>query len=155
MVDDALVDFPDSDDLMTAIVLSASPQKVVAERQNGERIEITGEGNNSYGSGRLAKWRSSLDPVRFRRQAKYFSYHTNSIAVNIHPINKRSCSCKRWENRRQEYFCSPKGHRCKLHSDKHSAGQSTTVPRCCYSQHYSTPAKKGIGISAFPGQRRY
>ncbi len=66
MVDDALVDFPDSDDLMTAIVLSASPQKVVAERQNGERIEITGEGLKPAQSGLSAK---APPNIRIRRGA--------------------------------------------------------------------------------------
>ncbi len=66
MVDDALVDFPDSDDLMTAIVLSATPQKVVAERQNGERIEITGEGLKPAQSGLSAK---APPNIRIRRGA--------------------------------------------------------------------------------------
>lgn len=66
MVDEALVDFPDSDDLMTAIVLSSSPQKVVAERQNGERIEITGEGLKPAQSGLSPK---APPNIRIRRGA--------------------------------------------------------------------------------------
>lgn len=65
-VDDALVDFPDSDDLMTAIVLNASPQKVVAERQNGDRIEITGEGLKPAQSGLSPK---APPNIRIRRGA--------------------------------------------------------------------------------------
>ena len=65
-VDDALVEFPDSDDLMTAIVLSASPQKVVAERQNGDRIEITGDGLKPAQSGLSPK---APPNIRIRRGA--------------------------------------------------------------------------------------
>lgn len=66
MVDEALVDFPDSDDLMTAIVLSATPQKVLAERQNGDRIEITGEGLKPAQSGLSPK---APPNIRIRRGA--------------------------------------------------------------------------------------
>jgi penicillin-binding protein 1A len=44
VIDDALVDHPDNDDLMAAVVLQASAKKVTAVRQNGETIEITGAG---------------------------------------------------------------------------------------------------------------
>ncbi len=43
-IDDALDDYPDNGDLMSAVVLDADPKKIVALRQNGESIEITGEG---------------------------------------------------------------------------------------------------------------
>ena len=43
-IDDALDDYPDNGDLLTAVVLDADPKKIVAMRQNGESIEITGEG---------------------------------------------------------------------------------------------------------------
>ncbi len=43
-IDDALDDYPDNGDLMTAIVLEVDLKKVLAMRQNGEPLEITGEG---------------------------------------------------------------------------------------------------------------
>ncbi len=66
VIEDTLLDYPDSDDLMTAVVLSATPQKVVAERQSGERIEITGEGLRPAQSGLSAK---AAPNIRIRRGA--------------------------------------------------------------------------------------
>ncbi len=43
-IDDALAEHPDNGDLLAAVVLEAGPRKVVATRQSGELIEITGEG---------------------------------------------------------------------------------------------------------------
>lgn len=43
-IDEVLNDFPDNDDLQSAVVLEASPRKVVAVRQDGEPFEITGDG---------------------------------------------------------------------------------------------------------------
>lgn len=43
-IDDALEDHPDNGDVMSAVVLEASARKVVAIRQNSERITITGTG---------------------------------------------------------------------------------------------------------------
>ncbi|MBU6437204.1 MAG: penicillin-binding protein, partial [Betaproteobacteria bacterium] len=43
-IDDALADRPDTDDIVPAVVTEASPKKVVAVRQNGEAVTITGEG---------------------------------------------------------------------------------------------------------------
>ncbi|TFY99600.1 penicillin-binding protein 1A [Ramlibacter rhizophilus] len=43
-VDDVLADHPDNGDVLAAVVLEATPRKVVAVRQSGEPIEITGEG---------------------------------------------------------------------------------------------------------------
>jgi penicillin-binding protein 1A len=43
-IDDALDEHPDNGDLMSALVLDVTPKKVLATRQNGEAIEITGEG---------------------------------------------------------------------------------------------------------------
>jgi penicillin-binding protein 1A len=43
-IDDALVDYPDADDIFSAIVLEASPKKVVAVRQSAETVEITSDG---------------------------------------------------------------------------------------------------------------
>ncbi len=43
-VDDALDEHPDNGDLLTALVLEATPRKVMAMRRGGETLEITGEG---------------------------------------------------------------------------------------------------------------
>ena len=48
---DALVDHPDNDDVMAAVVLEANPKKIVAMRQSGERLEITGDGLRPAQSG--------------------------------------------------------------------------------------------------------
>ncbi len=50
-IDEALDDHPDNGDVMSAIVLDASPKKISAIRQNGEAIEITGEGLKPAQSG--------------------------------------------------------------------------------------------------------
>jgi len=50
-VDEALNEHPDSDDLLSAVVLDANPRKVVAVRQDGEPFEITGEGLRPATSG--------------------------------------------------------------------------------------------------------
>ncbi|OGO97156.1 MAG: penicillin-binding protein [Curvibacter sp. GWA2_64_110] len=50
-IDDALDDFPDNGDLMSAVVLEADPKKIVAVRQNGEAVEITGDGLRPAQSG--------------------------------------------------------------------------------------------------------
>lgn len=50
-IDDALNERPDNDDLLSAVVLSASPRKVVAIRQDGDPFEITGEGLRPATSG--------------------------------------------------------------------------------------------------------
>ena len=50
-IDDALNERPDNDDLLSAVVLSASPRKVVAIRQDGDPFEITGEGLRPAASG--------------------------------------------------------------------------------------------------------
>ena len=50
-IDDALADHPDNGDVMSAVVLQASAKKVVAERANGETVEITGEGLKPAQSG--------------------------------------------------------------------------------------------------------
>ena len=43
-IDDALEDHPDNGDVLSAVVLSADARRVLATRQNGEPIEVTGEG---------------------------------------------------------------------------------------------------------------
>ena len=51
VIDDTLADHPDNGDVMSAMVLEASPRKIVAARQNGDNIEITGEGLKPAQSG--------------------------------------------------------------------------------------------------------
>src|SRR6185295_6190259 len=43
-IDDALAEHPDNGDVMSAVVMEAGPKKIIAVRQNGEQLEITGEG---------------------------------------------------------------------------------------------------------------
>jgi penicillin-binding protein 1A len=50
-IDDALDDHPDNGDVMAAIVLEADSKRIKAVRQNGEQIEITGEGLKPAQSG--------------------------------------------------------------------------------------------------------
>lgn len=50
-VAEALSDHPANDELLPAVVLSADPKKVVAALQNGDSIEITGEGLKPATSG--------------------------------------------------------------------------------------------------------
>ncbi len=50
-IDDALADNPDNGDIMSAVVLEASPKRVLAMRQNSETVEITGEGLKPAQSG--------------------------------------------------------------------------------------------------------
>ncbi len=50
-VAEALVDHPDNDDLRAAVVLEASPRKVVAVLQDGEEITVTGDGLKPVASG--------------------------------------------------------------------------------------------------------
>ncbi len=50
-IDDALADNPDNGDVMSAVVLEASPKRILAIRQNSETLEITGEGLKPAQSG--------------------------------------------------------------------------------------------------------
>ena len=50
-IDEVLDDHPDNGDVMSAVVLEASPKKIVAVRQNAEQIEITGDGLKPAQSG--------------------------------------------------------------------------------------------------------
>ncbi len=50
-IDEALSDHPDNGDVMSAIVLDATPKKISAIRQNGDSVEITGEGLKPAQSG--------------------------------------------------------------------------------------------------------
>jgi penicillin-binding protein 1A len=54
-VGQALADHPDNDDLRSAVVLEASPTKVVAMLQNGDTITVTGDGLKPVTSGLSAK----------------------------------------------------------------------------------------------------
>ncbi len=50
-IDDTLDEFPDNGDVLAAVVLDANPKKITAVRQNGEPIDITGEGLKPAQSG--------------------------------------------------------------------------------------------------------
>jgi penicillin-binding protein 1A len=50
-IEDALAEHPDNGDVMAAVVLEANPKKIVAERQNGEQVDIVGEGLKPAQSG--------------------------------------------------------------------------------------------------------
>jgi penicillin-binding protein 1A len=50
-IEDALAEHPDNGDVMAAVVLEANPKKIVAERQNGEHVEIVGDGLKPAQSG--------------------------------------------------------------------------------------------------------
>ncbi len=54
-IDDALSDHPDNGDVLAAVVLSANPKKVVVVRQDGQPIEVTGDGLKPVQSGLAAK----------------------------------------------------------------------------------------------------
>ncbi len=65
-IDDVLDDHPDNGDLLSAVVLEASPKKVVVTRGNGDNIEITGEGLKPVQSGLSDK---AAPAIRLRRGA--------------------------------------------------------------------------------------
>ena len=65
-IDDALADNPDNGDIMSAVVLEATSKKIVAMRQNSERVEITGEGLKPAQSGLSDK---AAPNIRIRRGA--------------------------------------------------------------------------------------
>ncbi|PIT74096.1 penicillin-binding protein 1A [Limnohabitans sp. G3-2] len=50
-IDDALEEHPDNGDVLSAVVLEASPRKVVVIRQNGEQITLSGDGLKPAQSG--------------------------------------------------------------------------------------------------------
>jgi penicillin-binding protein 1A len=50
-IDEALEEHPDNGDVLSAVVLEASPKKVVVVRQNGEQITISGDGLKPAQSG--------------------------------------------------------------------------------------------------------
>ncbi|MBV8621445.1 MAG: penicillin-binding protein 1A [Curvibacter sp.] len=65
-IDDAFADHPDNGDVMTAVVLDASPRKITAVRPNGDSVEITGEGLRPAQSGLSDK---APPHIRIRRGA--------------------------------------------------------------------------------------
>ena len=65
-IDEALADNPDNGDVMSAVVLEANGRRVVALRQNSERIEITGEGLRPAQSGLADK---AAPNIKLRRGA--------------------------------------------------------------------------------------
>ncbi len=65
-VDEALGDHPDNGDVLAAVVLEASPKKIVAVRQSGETLEISGEGLRPAQSGLSDK---AAPNIRIRRGA--------------------------------------------------------------------------------------
>ena len=50
-IDEVLDDHPDNGDVMSAVVLEATPKKIVAIRQNAEQLEIAGDGLKPAQSG--------------------------------------------------------------------------------------------------------
>jgi penicillin-binding protein 1A len=50
-IEDALIERPDADDIFAAVVTEASPKKVVAVRQSGETVEMTGDNLRNAASG--------------------------------------------------------------------------------------------------------
>ena len=65
-IDDALTDNPDNGDIMSAVVLSANPKRILAMRQNSESVEITGEGLKPAQSGLSDK---AAPNIKIRRGA--------------------------------------------------------------------------------------
>jgi penicillin-binding protein 1A len=65
-VAEALSDFADNDELRAAVVLEASPRRVVAMRQDGETVTITGDGLRPVASGLAEK---APPKVKIRRGA--------------------------------------------------------------------------------------
>jgi penicillin-binding protein 1A len=66
VIDDALADNPDNGDVMSAVVLEATPRKITAVRQNGEAVTITGDGLKPAQSGLSDKAPAN---IRLRRGA--------------------------------------------------------------------------------------
>ncbi len=72
-VAEALADRPQRDDLVAAVVLEASPRKVVAMLQSGDTVTITGDGLRPVTSGLAAK---APPKVQIRRGAVVRLYRT-------------------------------------------------------------------------------
>ena len=65
-IDDALTDNPDNGDIMSAVVLDANPQRILAMRQNSESVEIVSEGLKPAQSGLAEK---AAPNIKIRRGA--------------------------------------------------------------------------------------
>ncbi len=65
-VDDALGEQPDNDEVLAAVVLEATPKKIVAMRRNAEKIEITADGLKAAQSGLSA---NAAANIKIRRGA--------------------------------------------------------------------------------------
>ncbi len=65
-VDDALADHPDNGDVLSAIVLEVSSRKIVAMRNNGDVLDITGDGLRPVQSGLSDK---AAPKIKLRRGA--------------------------------------------------------------------------------------
>ncbi|HEX2546412.1 MAG TPA: penicillin-binding protein 1A [Ramlibacter sp.] len=65
-IDDALAEHPDNGDVMAAVVLEATPKKIVAVRSNGDRFDIVGEGLRAAQSGLTDK---ATPKIKIRRGA--------------------------------------------------------------------------------------
>ncbi|KNB22162.1 penicillin-binding protein, partial [Salmonella enterica subsp. enterica serovar Typhimurium] len=55
LIDDTLVEHPDSGDMVAAVVLSATPQQVKAVLLNGDDVTVTGDGLRFAAAGLSAK----------------------------------------------------------------------------------------------------
>jgi penicillin-binding protein 1A len=66
VIDEVLQEHPDNGDVMSAVVLDASPKTIQAVRQNGETIEITGDGLKPAQSGLADKAAAN---IKIRRGA--------------------------------------------------------------------------------------
>ena len=65
-VDEALTEFPDNDDIKAAVVMQANSRKVTALRQNGEVVEVSGDGLRAAQSGLSDK---AAPTIKIRRGA--------------------------------------------------------------------------------------
>ncbi len=79
-IDEALEEHPNNGDLLSAVVLQADARRVLATRQNGETIEITGEGLKPVQSGLADKAPAN---IRIRRGAVIRVVKTNKDAWEI------------------------------------------------------------------------
>jgi len=64
VIDEALIEHPDNGDVLSAVVLEASPKMIKAVRQNGDVIEITGEGLKPAQSGLSDKAPANIKILR-------------------------------------------------------------------------------------------
>ena len=79
-IDEALEEHPNNGDLLSAVVLEADARRVLATRQNGETIEITGEGLKPVQSGLTDKAPAN---IRIRRGAVIRVVKTNKDTWEI------------------------------------------------------------------------